>query len=305
MRISAFAFAAFPVLLCAQQPAQPDWSFAHPDATLVGGIRLGAVLNSPLVQAAITGSQGNDPSTAAMVGMATGMLGGITEIRFSLLDNGTPEPDMVALISGRLDDAMLSMLPQSSAKYRRIDASTLLFGNGDSLDKAAARMMQATPVLRSAVLAGTETLGGYDFWMSGKVPDLGKALSALPKAPAMPDLNFRNIAIGLSAHDSVEMELALEAATAAMAQSLLKSAHDAEATQPAQFKGLLQSFADGNTAHFRLNIPKDVALEAFRTRMAPPALAAAAPKPAPLVPAQRGTIRIEGLDGGPVEIPLH
>jgi hypothetical protein len=305
MRISAlFAFAALPVLLCAQQPAQPDWSFAHPDATLVGGIRLNSILHSPLVNEALAATQKGDPSTAAMVGMATGMLGGITEIRFSLLDNGTPDPDMVALISGKLDDAMLGMLPQSSAKYRRMDANTLLFGNGDSLDKAAARMMQGTPVLRSAVLAGTETLGQHDFWISGKVPDLGKALSALPNSPAMPNLNFRNIAFGLSAHDNVEMELALEAATAAMAQELLKSANDAQGAQPAQLKALLQSFVDGNTAHFRMNVPKEVALEALRTRMNPPALAAAAPPPAP-APAKRGTIRIEGLDSGPVEIPLQ
>ncbi len=63
------------------------------------------------------------------------MLGGITEVRFSMFDNGTPEPDMVALISGRVDDAMLGMLPQSSTKYRRIDANTILFGNGHSIEK--------------------------------------------------------------------------------------------------------------------------------------------------------------------------
>ena len=304
MRASAlFAFAALPVLVCAQQAVPADWSFAHPDATLVGGIRPSAVLNSPLVVGAITGARGNDPSAAAMVGMAGAMLSGITEIRFSMLDNGTPEPDMVALISGRVDDAMLAMLPQSSAKYRRMDANTILFGNGDSLERAAARMMQATPVLRPGVLSGTDTLAQYDFWVSGKVPDLAKALPPSALAMTGGKLDFRGIALGLSARDNVEMELALEAGTAALAQSLLKSAKDAEATQPAQFKGLLQSFVEGNTARFRLNIPREVAMDAMKARMAPPALAAAAPQP--MAPKQRGTIRIEGLDNGPVEIPLH
>jgi len=305
MRFSVLlAFAAFPAILCAQQP---DWSFAHPDATLVGGIRPSGVLNSALVREAITGAQGKDPSAAAMVAMATGMLGGITEVRFSLLDNGTPEPDVVALILGRVDDAMLGMLPQASTKYRRIDANTILFGNGDSLDKAAERMMQGTPLLRSAVLAGTETLETHDFWLSGKVPDLAKAIptGSLPIASALPALNFRNVAFGLSAHDNIEMELTLQAATAAMAQSLLKTAHDAEAMQPAQFKGMLQSFVDGNTAHFRLNIPKEIALEAMRARMAPPAAAAVEPLPTRTAPQQRAVVRIQGLDGGPVEIPLH
>jgi hypothetical protein len=241
-----------------------------------------------------------------MVGMANAMLSGITEVRFSLLDNGTPEPDVVALISGRVDDAMLGMLPPSGTALRRIDANTVLLGKGDSLEKAAVRMMQGTPVLRSAVLAGTETLSGYDLWIAGKMPDLAKALPLVAlgsNSAVVPKFDFRSIALGLSARDNVDMELALGAATAAAAQELLKTAHDAEAMQPEQFKGLLKSFVDGNTAHFRLNIPREVVLDAMKARLAPPALAAVAPIAAPAKP--RGSIRIQGLDSGPVEIPLH
>ncbi|MEO5924409.1 MAG: hypothetical protein ABIR70_11335 [Bryobacteraceae bacterium] len=298
MRISAvLAVVLFPAFLS----AQADWRFAHPDATLVGTLRPAAVLNSPLFAAALTGTKGTDPSTAMMASMATSVLSGITGIQFSMLDNGTPEPDMIAMISGRFDDSMLAMLPASETKFRRMDENTMLIGKGAALEKAAARMLQATPVLRPGVLAGTESLAVYDLWISGKVPDLAKTLpaSAIVAAGGL-SLDFRSVALGLSMHDNVEMELAMEGATPAAAQSLLKSAHEAEAMQPAQFKGMLQSFVDGNTAHFRLNIPREVVLEAMRT---PPALSAAAPKPMP-APQSRGTIRIEGLEGGTVTIPI-
>ncbi len=301
MRISsAFALAAFPFLLAAQQPA-PDWRFAHPDATMVGGIRPRTVLDSPLLAAALADATKKDPSTAAMIGMASGFLSGVTEIRFSLVDNGTPQPDVIALVSGHLDDALVAMLAQDKAKSRRIDANTLLLGNGDSLDKAAQRMSESAPLLQSRVLDGIQPLGGYDFWISGKLP-------ALPITDSL-KLNLRGLALGLSVHDNLELELAMDAATPAMAASLIRSAHEAEATQPAQFKGKLLSSVEGTTARFRLNIPRDLAIEGMRlnTGTAPPALSASTaltPLPAPPKP-RRQTIVIQGLDSGPREIPLQ
>jgi len=301
MRISAVVALLLPLTLAAQEPVQTDWRFAHPDATLVGGFRPAAILNSPLFQSAWTGAQVGDPAAAAMVGMATKALSGITEVRFSLMDNGTPEPDVIALIRGQFDEELLGMLGQAKAKYQRIDANTFLFGNGDSLNRAAARMTQSTPVLQARASEGTESLSGYDLWISGKVPNLPAA--GLNMVDGL-KLNLRGVALGLSIHDNLEAELALETATAEMAASLIHSAHEAEVMQPAKFQGLLKSMVDGATAHFRLNIPRELAIEAMRTRMAPPAPAplqplAEAPKP------RRQTIVIQGLEGGPREIPLQ
>ena len=302
MRISAaVALLTFPFLLAAQQPAQPDWRFAHPDATLVGGIRPGAVLGSPLFNAALADATKKDPSMGAMVGMASGFLSGVSEIRFSVFDNGTPQPDMIALVSGHLDDALVSMLAQDKAKTRRIDANTLLLGNGDSLDQAAQRMQETAPMLQSRAVEGTAALAAYDFWLAGKLPNL-PVTSGLTA-------NLRSLAIGLSMHDNMEMELTMNAATPAMAESLVLSAHEAEATQPAQFKGKLLSFVDGTTAHFRLNIPRELAIEAMRSNAAaslPGLSASAAPTPLPVQPKpRRKTIVIQGLDDGPHEIPLQ
>jgi hypothetical protein len=296
MRTSALlALLVFPCLLSAQQ----DWRFAHPDATLVGGMKPRAVLESPMLAAAIADATKKDPSVGAMVGMASGFLSGVTEIRFSVLDNGSPEPDVVAMVSGKLDDALVGLLSQGKASAKRIDENTLLLGNGTSLDQAALRMGESAAKLQSRTLEGTQVLSGYDFWLAGKVP-------ALPMVGTV-KLDLRSIALGMSMHDNVEMELAMEAATPSMAQALIKSAHDAEATQPAAVKGKLLSFVDGSTAHFRLNMPREEAIAAFRagTAAVPRASLTNGPAPLPAAPPKRNTIRIEGLDSGTLEIPLQ
>jgi hypothetical protein len=114
------------------------------------------------------------------------------------------------------------------------------------------------------------------------------------------------LALGLSIRDNVEMELALETPSAAMATELLKTANEAEVTQPEQFRGLLRSFTDGNTAHFRMTIPNELAMEAMRLRTAPALVANSSPQPQPApVKPRRSTITIQGLEEGPREIPLH
>ena len=54
-----------------QVPAQ-DWRFAHPGATLVGGFRIKAVLDSPLVNQLISEATTKDPSSGMMVGLMKG-----------------------------------------------------------------------------------------------------------------------------------------------------------------------------------------------------------------------------------------
>lgn len=285
MRIFAVGFLVSFVAI-----GQPDWRFAHPDSTLVGSVRPGALMDSSLLASAWTVASPNDP----MLAMAKGLASGIKEIRFSLLDNGTPEPEVIALMEGTFDDATLAVLG-TQGKYRRIDANTILVGNGPSLAAAEARMHQATPLLQPRVLARTEALADYDLWISGKLP-------VLPATKGL-NLDLRGLALGLSLRGNVEMELVLEAPTAAAAQALLKTVHEAEAAQPANMRGLLQSFADGNTARFHLNVLQSVAMEALRP--ATLTAEAKAPPPIPTPQPRRATIKIVGLDDGPREIPLH
>ena len=57
-------------VLAASLFAQTDWRFAHPDATLVGGLRPQAVLDSPFLASALAEATKKEPSAAMALGMA-------------------------------------------------------------------------------------------------------------------------------------------------------------------------------------------------------------------------------------------
>lgn len=290
--------ALFPLFAFAEEPlTRFDWRFAHPEATLVGGIYPQALLSSPLVAAAIAEAGQQDPSAAAIIGSIHGVLSGIDEIRFSVLDNGTPQPDILALVSGDLDETMVRTIAKDKAKAKRIDASTLLLGNGASLAHAVARMAK-TSAVEPHVLAGTESLEGNDIWFSGRLPE-----AAMTELLAGSGMKVHGFGIGVQVRDSVQVEMAIETATAAMAQKLLGLAAEAEAKQPGEYRGLLHSSLKGTTAHFKIDLPQQLALDAARGGFA--AGSAVAAGEAPPEPPKRKTILIQGLADSPREIPLE
>src|SRR5881392_3185997 len=121
--------------LFAQDYSQ-DWRFAHPGATMVGGFRVKATLDSPLVNALIAQATAKNPSAGPMIQMAKGILGGVTEVRFSVRDMGKgKDPDVLALVSGVLNDAAAGALTQVKSKtsVHPIDANTLLVGEGQNI----------------------------------------------------------------------------------------------------------------------------------------------------------------------------
>jgi len=234
-----------------------------------------------------------------MAGMASSLLGGITEIRFSLLDNGTSEPDVLAVVTGSLDENFVRSLAQDKAKWHRVDANTMLMGNGKSLERAMARMQSTGAMLHTRALEGSELLAGYDFWLAGELPNT-------PITGAL-KLNVKSLAFGMNLHDGVDMELTAQAASAAMAEALVKSAHEAEASQAQQLRGMLKSFVEGSTAHFRVSVPREQVLAEVKAQSANVTAAqASVPAPKPVAPPapKRKTIVIEGLDDGKKEIPL-
>lgn len=294
-------WALLPCLATAQEAARgtvKDWRFAHPEATMAGSFRPATLLDSPFVAQALAEVSKQEPQAAAMLGMAHTVLGGIREIQFSLLDNGSAEPDVLLLVSGTLDEGLLNLLAQDKAKVRRLDSGALLVGNGLSLEQAAARMVSSTPALQSGVFAGAEALDGYDFWITGKLP-------ATPLAAGL-DAKLRGVAVGVSMRDSLDMELMLQAPSEAEARALVQSAQEALASQPAELRQRLFSSAEGATARFRVSLPADALNEAVRAMplagLGAPGFALQPLAPAPVPP--RRSVRIEGLDEGPKEIPL-
>lgn len=318
--ISSFLIAS---TVFAQAPAQ-DWRFAHPGATLVGGFRLKAVLNSPLMNSLIAQATTKDPSTGMMVGMIRSAVGGVTEVRFSVRDMGKgKEPDVLALVTGVVDDAIAGAItqgkPQDKTEVRRIDANTLLIGEGQSLDEAVARMSKPATGLQARALDRSKTLADHDLWIAGTIPEIPNM--TIPMLESL-----RGLALGISLQSDLKVEVALDLDNAKTAEDLVSSVRRSQVKQPG-LGAALQSEADGSTAHFRMMLPGDQVIQAVKQGMeqngaAPSPLAGlfgtsfgseALPTfksssnsltPAPAAPPKQkqGTIKIYGLDEGTREI---
>jgi hypothetical protein len=296
----------------AQVPTQ-DWRFAHPGATLVGGFRVKAVLDSPLVNTLIAEASVKDPSTGAMVGMAKGMLGGVSEVRFSVRDMGKGKnPDVLALVTGALDDAAAGALMQGTTQgktgVRRINANTLLVGEGQSLEDAMVRMNKPATGLQARALDHSRTLAKHDLWFAGTLPEMPMTFPVLD--------SLRGIALGISMQSDLRVEVALEMASPKMAEDLVSSARRSQIKQPG-LGAALQSEVEGSTARFRVEMPGDQVIQAVQQGMAnggaqsplasllgqsQVAFKSTAPEPEAPAKPKRDTIRIYGLDEGTREI---
>jgi hypothetical protein len=298
----------------AQSPAQ-DWRFAHPGATLVGGFRLKAVLNSPLMNSLIAQATTKDPSTGMMVGMIRSAVGGVTEIRFSVRDMGKgKEPDVLALVTGVVDDAIAGAITQGKAQgkteVRRIDANTLLVGEGQSLEDAVARLSKPATGLQARALDRSKALADHDLWIAGTVPEIPNV--TIPMLESL-----RGLAVGISLQSDLRVEVALDLDNAKAAEDLVSLVRRSQKQQP-DLGAALQSEVDGSTAQFRIVLPGDQVLQAFRQGMEQGAGAQSplaglfgeslptfkSTTPAPVAPpkAKQGTIKIYGLDEGTREI---
>lgn len=305
--IAPAVFAQAPTQLTAQATNQ-DWRFAHPGATLVGGFRVKATLDSPLVNSLIAQATVKNPSAGPMVAMAKAALGGVTEVRFSIRDMGKgKDPDVLAMISGVLDDAAAGALMQGKSKstMHRIDANTLLIGEGQSLEDAVDRMSKPPVGLQARALTNSKTLSTNDLWIAGAIPELPMTVAVLNAV--------RSVALGISVESDLRMELALETASPKMAEEMVSSARKSQTQQPA-LGAALETEVDGSTARFRFVMAGDQVIQALQQAIDQPGaapsfsglLGQATPGAAPAAPKsdkpKRDTIMVYGLEGGPREI---
>jgi hypothetical protein len=299
MRLLTLSLLAVSGILLAQEPA--DWRFAHPSATLVGGVRLKAILESPILQAIVDQASAKDPSVSAMSAMLKGALAQVEEVRYSVLDRGNGRMDALLMVNGKLDPALVNLVTQNQTQSRLLDERTMLLGESGSLEEAVRRLSEPPALLRNRALLRGSTLTGCDFWVAGSLPD-SPMTSALK-------VNLRGLAVGFSLGDNVTFQTALEAATPQGAEELVRAVRAAEAQQP-QWAGMVEAAVAENTATFRVSVPRDRVLAAIRegtagqwlSQMGGTLPAAPQPPPKPAAP-KRNTIIIQGLEGGPREIP--
>lgn len=292
--------------------ADGDWRFAHPQATLVGGIRVNALLSSPLLKAALDQAGAKDPSVAMGMAIARSLFRNVNEVRFSLQENGSTTPDTLILVRGALDPASMQML-QGEMESQAIDANTMLIGAGDSLRAAVARLGNVADPQSAAFQQARRIPSGYDLWFAGEIPNIPGI--SLPQGL---NLNLRGFAIGMSFTDNIGLEVSAQTATAEQAEALVKMVREAEAKQLA---GAVhpEVSVEGTTARLRVSVPAEQLMQAMqnpavtgimggtaaaasRTALVPPP---APPKPATPPKPVRGTVIIQGLEGGTLEIPIQ
>ena len=244
-----------------------------------------------------------------MVGLVLQSLDRVSEIRFSVRDMGKgKDPDFLALVTGQLDEASLTSMAKGRARVHRIDADTVLVGEGQSLEDAFLRMSKPATGLQARALDRSKALANNDLWIAGTLP-------ALPMTVPVLD-SLRSLALGISAQSDLRIEVALETATPKMAEDLVSSARRTQMEQPA-LGAALQSEVDGSTARFRFVMPGDQVIQAVQqavaNRGAQPSLpsflgqsavapGAVASDPAAPAKPKRDTVIIYGLEGGPREI---
>ena len=239
-----------------QTPAQ-DWRFAHPGATLVGSFHVKAVLDSPLVNQLISEATAKDPSSGAIIGLVRGMVGGVAEVRFSLRDMGKgKDPDVLALVTGQLDEAMVAAMAKGKAGVHRIDANTLLLGEGQALEDAVARLSKPATGLQARSLDRSKALGDHDLWLAGTLPELpGMTVPMLD--------TLRGLALGISLQNDLRLEVALDMDNAKTAEDLVSAARRSQKQQPG-LGAALQSEVEGSTARFRMTLPGDQVIQALK-----------------------------------------
>jgi hypothetical protein len=303
-----FTLSLFPLLAFAQTVDQ-DWRFAQPGATLVGGLRVAGLLQSSILNQAIEQSTAKDPMMATMVGMMRTALGNVSDIKVSVLDIGAgKDPEVLTLITGHMDEAAATAFSQGKATVHRVDANTLLLGEGRSLADAIQRLSEPAPALQNRAVERGRALADYDLWIAGSLP-------AMPMTAALGDM-LHGLALGISMRDDLRLEVSLDTASVEMAEELIRQARKAQREQPEVKDIALVTDVDGSTARFRVTVDKSVIAQAIAQRggdVAPifGALPTAAGPKFPTVEPKlkekdkepvRKTIMIYGLDDGPREI---
>jgi hypothetical protein len=301
LRIAALGLCSLLMPGVFAQTAQ-DWRFAHPGATLVGGVRVTGLLQSPILNSLIEQNTAKDPTSAAMVAAIRTALSGVSEIRFSVEDNGTSQPDVLAMITGHLDDAAAASLAQGKATLRRIDPDHLLIGEGSSLDDAVRRLNEPPVKLESRAVEKARPMANYDVWLAG----------ALPETPITASLSemLKGLALGMSLGNDFKLEVALDTASAKMAEDLVSKAIETQKQQQQAIGGTLNAMVDGATARFRFEMEGSRVAQAIQDAIAKGGLPqvsglvppqASQPAAAPKEP-ERKTVIIYGLDNGPKEV---
>jgi hypothetical protein len=316
----------------ARAQAGPDWRFADPNASMIGGIDVQSVLQSSLVKTAL--AQVTAKFGGAVPGMAQtlGTLGGVSQVYFSLSGHHD-SADVLVLMKGNLSDELAKAFIQGAnmrgatrgktgtpggefpkIDMRRIDANTILYGDVALLDAAMRRLSLPASTTPNPLMARAKALSaGNDFWIGGSLPNI--------PAVALVGASLRSLAVGLSLQQDFRFQVSLDMATAELAQTLAAEARKSieEAQQQNKIDAKKEIEVTGTTLRMKISMDMDKLSKLVADKLADVAPMAGPvsgpgpsstspnrtqPEPQEARPQQPKSIKIYGLDDGPKEIPL-
>ncbi|MGH9661461.1 MAG: hypothetical protein ACRD96_23140, partial [Bryobacteraceae bacterium] len=230
-----------------------DWRFAHPNATLLVAIKVGALLESPLAPLLMaqiytqlqTAGLPHEKIEEFRVAMRE-----VDQISVSVR-TGTPTDGLI-LLAGRLQE-MHGLL---RGKAHRLAGGGLLLGAPASVSASVRRMAGAPVAAWSPVFGSIRDLdAGSDFWIAGTgaIPVTDTLKSALGSSSVTMLSSVRGFAFGMMVRNGAKLDLTVNTATPAAADRLLAEYRKFEAKDTAA-DGRLEARATKLDSGLRLRI---------------------------------------------------
>ncbi|MGH9721669.1 MAG: hypothetical protein ACRD8O_15785 [Bryobacteraceae bacterium] len=311
---------------------ESDWQFAHPEAQILMGINVKAVLESPVIQAIIMGTQKQGIKTEEIESVRS-MLSDVDRIAISVQSSGGGKPEALVYLTGRLQDPRLrASFTKGGSGVRFLDTGGVLLGDEPSLITATRRMSDPAAGAANPLFELARTLSAQsDVWIASTgevIPNVTRAMGA----GAAPLPRIRNFSVGLGLRSGLQLDLTLNAATNEGAAQLFTLYRQMEAQMRKSAKsqsdweqwsrssqverlpsGLRIRYAvDQTTLNQELAKASSTMSAQMRSLlsnamigMSMPGLPAPGAEPLPPPKPARNTVIIDGLDGGPKEIPVQ
>jgi hypothetical protein len=269
----------------------PRWTFAQPDAGALVGMKLTALIQSPVLAVLL----GADVSKQWQASVPQ-----LDEVWISIRPLPAQKTEAVMLLIGPAVDSIAADLWNKGVTVCFLDKKTLLVGEWNAVNRALARVIAAAPTSFSR-RAG-ELWPGNDIWMIVS-PQMVNQLLPPPADIA----GITGASLGMSLQNKFTVDMLLTAATPAETARLA-----AKFTQNPAELGLGQVSVEKTLRGVSVRAALDPgqlpdALRQQITDQIRPLmeLAGRPPVASSASPSNSGAIVIEGLDDGPRTIPVH
>jgi hypothetical protein len=323
-------------------PAQSSLGLIQPDAGLVFGVEWRKIVDSSIGGLLTDQLKSNLPPVPGLESLKNTLLNDVDSVLIasstSALSKNASTPPVLIVVKGRFNpDRLRSLIPAkslSSEKYRGVellitsdkaapdqsrlaflDANTILAGDRAELRAAIDRIKTGRlTASKGGILSGIgELVAANDLWMIVEIPP--SALKDAPPAAAQMFAGVKSTELGMSFGQGFGMQVNIRTKDAAAAQSMQQTLQglismagmsQSQSPQAAEMIKKIRITAENSQVKLALALDRaeleKIIQETQASRKTLP-VGTPTPPPAP-EPARPKSIRISGLDGGPVEVPV-